>query len=515
MADKWVDDTATGSNDGSSPADAWTSISSAASVSAGDTVWIRRTHSESLSSRFYPVGDSNTNNWKNYIGWPRNSHSISSSDWTNGSTSVTIDDNNMARQKHEGRFIDAPDGETYFITKVVSSSSITIDREYAGSTVTNQSATIQKDPDYDNRPSAGQTAGWDSDADTIPYLDFGGNDAGLYLNSLDCCRFANLEVKNTSASVNVSALIDTKYSTVIFEGFFITQGDYNTVLLYIVDNSTVYGNRIIVTGSGTTRSSQIGVAVSRGGGIYVDNMCVKKCGDAGISLYGPIYCELNNVNVGVEDANQSNDFEASLAVVANIQDIKLGGTNGSFSWTNKGMPTGAVHMENYQKVLGEHRTFLPLGYYKKAAVSGETPNKKLSDYVLKLVPNVSTYEQEYSDYYYKIIEHEYEVASSGSKTFKYWIYNDLGVTLNSSTAKDDVFLEIEYVVSYDDTSEYVIAKEYSTQTSIADAADADDWDYLQATVTVDQANTKVRCRIFFNKYVASGSFFVDPQVVIS
>ena len=41
-------------------------------------------------------------------------------------------------------------------------------------------------------------------------------------------------------------------------------------------------------------------------------------------------------------------------------------------------------IENYGKVLGHHKTWYFGGTYESAAVSGEVPNKKVSDVVIKI-----------------------------------------------------------------------------------------------------------------------------------
>jgi hypothetical protein len=112
--------------------------------------------------------------------------------------------------------------------------------------------------------------------------------------------------------------------------------------------------------------------------------------------------------------------------------------------------------------------------------------------------------------------HEFE-ATTAAKTYKYWIYNDTGETLNDTTAKDDIWLKVEYVKAYDDTSEYVIAEEYSTEIDIADAADADDWDYLSVASVTPAVASKVRvtCCVSYYNALATKNIFVDPAVVVT
>ena len=148
-------------------------------LSAGDSVVIRRTHSETPTSDIVPNYSGAIGNPIKFFGSPRSAHAISSSDWTNGSTSVIIDDADMVREEHQARYIDAPDGLKYFITRVVDASTIIIEKEYVGSTSLNdatasiQADTVQQDwDDYDDSLDTIKKADWDADADAVPSIGF-------------------------------------------------------------------------------------------------------------------------------------------------------------------------------------------------------------------------------------------------------------------------------------------------------------------------------------------------------
>jgi len=178
----------------------------AGGLAAGDTVWVRRIHVEYAGN---PTSDINTaysgipKNPIKTIGWPRNTHAIASSDWTNGSTAVVVDDADMDREKHQGRFVTGPDGFDYLITKVTDASNIVIDREYAGGTVANQAATILADEDYalaqaiDDSAWVIKKADWNADADDLPCLDFKDQAFQLYINTR-YLEFVNLEFRDSS-----------------------------------------------------------------------------------------------------------------------------------------------------------------------------------------------------------------------------------------------------------------------------------------------------------------------------
>ncbi|MCP4712657.1 MAG: hypothetical protein GY869_28865, partial [Planctomycetes bacterium] len=109
---------------------------------------------------------------------------------------------------------------------------------------------------------------------------------------------------------------------------------------------------------------------------------------------------------------------------------------------------------------------------------------------------------------------EFELDAS-AHTIKFWLYNDTGEEINSASAIEDIYLKCEYVDSYGDaTTEYTKATVNSTQDTIADAADADDWDYLEVSFTTAIAS-KVRVSLMINYYKAAGTILIDPEPVVT
>ena len=150
-------------NDGSSGLTldlAWATLEKAhesGGLSAADSVAVRRTHSEIPTSDISLAYDGAAGNPIKTFGCPRAAHAISSSDWTNGSTAVVVDDADMDREKHQARYITAPDEKKYLITRVVDASNIVLEKEYVGSTSLNDATasidadTVQSDwDDYDD-----------------------------------------------------------------------------------------------------------------------------------------------------------------------------------------------------------------------------------------------------------------------------------------------------------------------------------------------------------------------------
>ncbi len=281
---------------------------------------------------------------------------------------------------------------------------------------------------------------------------------------------------------------------------------------FTLDRFTIEGS-----GSGTTQHGlQVSSCI-----IKVTNGAIYNTGDYGFlsSTSGITY--FDNVNIGVEAACGDDDIYATSGGQIIAKDLKLGGNIGYVYAQGSGVGNyPVVQIENYQKVLGEHRTYWGGGYYKKTLVTGATtPNKKLSDYVLEIIPNISGEEFSIPEQQFCVFETEI-FADTGSQTLKYWVFNDIGATLNDVAAQDNVWLEIEYVAGFSATPDpdvCVMKKVISDGAAMIDILDNGgdtDWDYLEATINPAVAS-KVRCKIYWSKYSAAGEFFIDPQVVIS
>ncbi len=385
-----------------------------------------------------------------------------------------------------------------------------IDREYAGATVTGVAGLfqIEADEDYATRPDVGALrATWDADALNLPIIDFNNEAYQLYLLQDNFYILKNFEFKDSN---NGNGIIRTYLSRQVeLIGCLFKQNSDKSVLF--PQDIGLIVKRFTAEGSGVGVSQRFTSTALTG--IILINGAIYNFGDNGIGA--AYYGEFDNINIGIEILNGDDDILLNSRGFLFGRDIKLGGTNGFVDFIGAfASPrfTCSVMIENYQKVLGEHRMFYPGGIAQRAAVVGETPNKKLSDHVLKITPNVD-YIYKYEEGQCVLFEHEYQL-NAGANTIKYWLYNDVGVTLNNGDAQADIYLVAEYVDSYDDTSEYTITKAYSTEHTIADAADADDWDYLSVAMTLAAAS-KVRVRLLISYYDPTGDIFIVLKAILS
>ena len=514
MADKFLDEAAGGANNGGSGDDAWQTWAAAmAGASADDNVWVRRTTSTAQADHLTPANSGTPSTPIRYIGWPRTAipnTTITQAEFTNGSATVdNIVGITCARTQHQGRYITAPDGFQYLITQVVDANTVKIDREYTGSTVTGTGGKfqIEANEDYADRPAVAQAA-YDADAIDLPIIDFNDGNFRCLANGNTYIIFKNIEFKDSTSSDGILYFNASRAFSVI--GCLFKQTTQNDLCLK-VRGSSCFIDRTIFEGSGAG-SAQRGVYVESGA-CSLKNSAIYNMGDFGVYLYGSTL-KMRNVNIGVEIANGDNDVcvgGSSTPGFAYGVDVSLGGTNGDviceFNQAN------TCHIENYQKVLGNHKSWFQGGEYISTAVSGETPNNKLSDTVLKISPNISGHTYSEQDWKVKIPLGEIN-ADAGSQTFKFWIYNGLGVTLNDGDALANFNLAAEYVSSYGDTTAYTMSTIRSAEHTIAVPADADDWDSLSVTPTI-AVESKIRLWLEISVYSAAGNLIVDPQVVIT
>jgi len=387
-----------------------------------------------------------------------------------------------------------------------------LDREYAGSTATGTDGKfqIEADEDYVDRPVVAQAV-YDADAIDLPLIDF--NDGFFRVDaSSDAYNiFKNIEFKDSS---NTYGIVYCAYSTGLsFIGCLFKQTTQNTMMIRTLNRNLIYFRQLIMEGSGSG-AGQVAI-FSDSGEFDFKDVVIFNMGDHGISSYkvGKIYGK--NVNIGVEIPNGDADIlvnDGNLFV--KFIDTELGGTNGYVSIANATSNANThISVENYQKVLGNHKTWFAGGEYISTAVSGETPNEKLSAKVLKISPNVNNFVFYEQDWKVKIPLGEIN-ADAGSQEFKFWIYNGLGVTLNDGDALANFNLAAEYVSSYGDPTAYTMATIRSAEHTIAVPADADDWDYLSVTPTI-AVESKIRLWLEISVYSAAGYLIVDPQVVIT
>ena len=500
---------------------AWNNIETAmelATFTAGDKIWIRRTSSHTMVGDILLADDGDASNPIYFIGYPRASHAVSSSDWVNGDATVVIDDADMDREQHLGRFITGPDGFDYLITIITDASHIEIDRPYAGANSANDAtAVIKADEDYTEAAAleGGEVlADWGGDADDLIQIDGNSADFAIDINGDYHYAFRNIDFYNFA---------DATYGWGrIYNG----RGTYFTGCLWQAPNaddpiievstSSAFFDRCIFVGGGAAQATQYIFITSAS--VVISNSAIYNCGKYGIySLGGSII--LNNVNIGVEAANQDDDISLNRGLKIYMRDCKLGGTNGDVDLTGANYYDIWQHCPsvNHNKVLGAFKEYYGASAaLEKQAVTDTNANKKLSDNVLEVtLSTIDVFSFKEIDAKFKVWESR-KTYAAGTYNVKVWIYNDTGNTLNDTAFSDDICMRCRAEAgNYGDaTTEYVSGSwVYSDEIDILDAADADDWDYLQCdSVVVDQDGTKIYCEILVSTYDGEADvILIDPE----
>lgn len=513
----WFVDTtlATGNNDGTTMDDAWQSIETAMEKSDYDTrennIWIRRVSSHSSPGSDISVGDSGGSAALNsFIGWPRNSHAISSSDWTSGSTEVTVDDNDMDREKHQGRYITGPDGRTYLITQVIDSDTIIIDRPYIGSNASDQAATIAADEDYATAQTIDDSAwtikktNWNADADDIPCIDLGASNYRVLATGKYGVAFKYLEFKDGAGSTTSYATISGSPASIILKGCLIKQTN-NARAMY---GGEFLIDRCIFEGGGYAAGGTSNHGIYPMGGGSITNSAIYDF--RGYAMYASNTVYLQNVNIGVEKYNGTAEIYAMNSYVFGY-DVKLGGYSGyvaSPSPRTLSM-TPTVMIENYQKVLGANQFFYGSAFYayKLDVVAGSgDPYKRTggSDSVLALKPANTTYGI-CNIYDYKVLD-ICILADTSSKSYRFYVQTKNVPTLT----RTELHVSCTYIGAYESTTKYQETTVESDE-SVTVRSDESDWSqYIEVTGIQPAVASIVHLKIFYNTADTDGYIYIDP-----
>lgn len=519
MANYFVDSTTGNDGDSGLTMDlAWATIEhafTAGNLVAGDTVWVRRIHDETIGSGaldFDGAYDGRSDNPVRLVGWPRTSASITSATWTSGSTTVdNILGLTLNRGKYLSRYITAPNGTIYLITKIVDSNTLLIDRGYVGATVSGASgaATIHADNLY-SEAQAIDDSGWtitkasyNADADDLPTLTL-----DTYMRTLaDWTSVYHLDIVGGSIYWIYTSGFYNYWEGCIVEGqsgsSVCRSNAYTTLKRCVVDGT--YANMFIYTSSLTV----IDCAFYGATGAFI-NQCT-----------GPWY--IMNANFGVEEVTAANFFVNTGINGTIMKDIKYGGSgliiSSDIYATCAAHPILPVGIENYQKILGAHFAITPYGTMTKTAVFGGSgdPEKRVdgADYVIELLNSAGDNQQSLSKVTNSLMAgpifvHEFEVNSE-SKNYRYYVQTQGPIPANQ------LWIEAEYINKYVSASQYTIGKVVSTNSTSARSG-PDDWSqYIEVTGIQPAAYgiSKVRIKCFCTYYHLTNKIYIDPNPEIT
>jgi len=399
-----------------------------------------------------------------------------------------------------------------------------IDRPYAGGTVTGVDGKFQIEADDDWVADMGTKYGfddsgwtikettWDADAHDVPLIDFNDGDVNFVLSRLYNV-IKNMEFKDSTDGGGIIYSYNL-WERCAFQGILVKQTTQTDACITTGNGGLIVFDRVIVEGTGVSSSNQRGIQLSGYYGVTITNSAVLNTGSTGLAIsVGNV--SLSNLNIGVAVPTLgSNIYTSSSTVIG--RDVYLDGTNvyvaQGYNYRPSNIPL--LKIANYGKVLGAYKEWYFVGNSEKVAVTGVTPNKKLSDYIIEYTPHTtSAGKQAEISWKTKVFESR-KTYDAGTYNVKVWIYNDTGNTLNDTTFSDDILMRCRAEAgNYGDaTTEYVsMPWTYSDEIDILDAADADDWDYLQCdSVVVDQAS-KIYCEVLVSTYDAEADvILIDP-----
>jgi hypothetical protein len=389
--------------------------------------------------------------------------------------------------------------------------------EYAGATVTGVSGKFQidADPDYELAQAIDDST-WtikktDWDDQGLPLINFNGGAFQLYIYADYFHQFKNFEFKDSADTAGIVYSRDS--GTIYFEGCLFKQTVSNTKLLGGCNSQNFTTlKRVIIEGSGAG-TSQHGILE---GSWRLTDTSILNCGGYGIGFIDQIY--VKNVNFGIEMANSGTEIyitQSDFSIVGT--DLALGGTNGLLSYFFAYFsPLQKVSIQNYQKILGNNQTFFPGGYFKNVSVgdtnapSAASPAGSTTD-LFAIFPNTSNRDWD-ADTALPYIRWKIWAPAS-AKAYTVYIQNNMGVTLNDTHAKENIWLKLTYIDSYDDTTEYTTKELFSTEIDILSRADATDWDSLTIASHTPAVAGWVILELYVSAYVASGQIYVDGKYV--
>lgn len=524
MANYFVDSTTGSDGDNGTTMDlAWATLEhalTAGGLAAGDYIWIRRIHDETVTGVVNVAYSGDSDNHIKIVGWPRPTLSITSATWTNASRTVSsVVGVSMLDVAHIARYIIGPDGNTYIITYVDDSATFRLNIPYIGQTVSgsNGAATISADEEwvddmgaaygFDDSAWTIKESTWDADAHAMPEVSMSGGAYYIY-------HYADMFYY---------------YANIHFDG-----GSYASGSFYYRQGATASMRGIYFT-----NVSNGGIVLSSGSTVYLKRFVAY--GDAGSGSYG-LYgggssfkiedVILDNIRYAVFLTQNSMVMGKGLHIGLNAACIvhwnadQVSGNCVKIKRVTEGTPSNqyinidrsgffSIGLEDYQ-VLGGHKVYNNFGTITKTDVvegSGD-PEKRSggADSVLELLYDWDETDcptnYEFGGALLPIFDHEFEVDDS-TKSYRYYVQAD------GAVAADDLWIEVEYVSDYSSTTEYITTKTISAN-SITARSGADDWSqYVEVNNITPAVASKVRIKCYCRYYHATNKIYIDPQVRVS
>lgn len=361
-----------------------------------------------------------------------------------------------------------------------------------------------------------QMSDWNGDADTLPIIDFDDLANGFNSNVKSYMSIKYFEFRDSSDS---AALFYFKRGNSLHWLGIHLLSDQNKPLFSVV-GTRGKARRMILVGN-SVGSSQVGISVSASTKLNLKELAIYNLGDSGINVFEAMV-EIDNVNIGVELGNDDDDISITSVSRSKAKDVLVGGANGDFLVSGGRQPFNGIQIENYQKVLGEHRQILPnSAYIAKNDGSGADVNLRGGGGASVLEyssPNSQIYAT-HDEWAYELFTAEFKQAASTTKTYKWYIQNDELINASDAYGASNIWLEADVLGAYEDTSEYTYQKDsngyylprsVSSNNPMPVKADNDDWgEYIEIEITTPAIDCIVKITGKVNYYHATGKIFID------
>jgi len=384
-----------------------------------------------------------------------------------------------------------------------------IDRNYAGSTVTTSNFTIQADTDYTTAQSIDDdgwtitVATWTADADDLPTIDFECSIYGMRWVSDRYWAFKNIVFKDSQTSSGI--LYFNSCRVIKLEGLLVQQSCTQELLTSSAVD--MYIERVVFEGDlhddgGAAQGPSLGTSGSK---TILKDIASYNMGWYGALFYGPADGE--NINLCVE-APCDNEPMYIRASNLKLVDTNIGESPDVYHWGP--LPGLRISFENFHKELGNHRTYLNIGYFSNVIAGAGTPIPDTrsggAGQLMEVVctETVTPRKSEWADI---LFTHTF-YASTASKSYRYYVQSE------AELAVTDLFLEVDYVDDYDSTTEYHRVVVNSDET-VSTRSGITDWSqYIEVTGVQPGVASNVHIKVRCNYTHSSNKIWIDPKVYI-
>lgn len=414
------------------------------------------------------------------------------------------------------------------VTYIQSSSALNIDRPYAGATQNGATFSIAEDDEYADRPSAG--SGWDSDSQDLPQIrggttstpviEFGGDRGFWWIKNMNIYKMSNGGIITHSASQNLhNGCISYKGCVISW----VSNHNGSGAGLHLTQNmDAIHLERCAIGGIAGVSNTCVGIYAAKHRQRISLRDVVIESSNTGIYLLEPAPISLENVNIGVEAANNYANiktFGYNQFIVG--RNVWLGQATEAYKirldadTTPQLMLVGPfvnINIEGWEKKLDQiYRDTGQLITSKAVATESTDPLKRSNGSDVVLIANLGTGGQYWGPHPEQVPEPVFDqriwAEASIAKTYRVYMQSTVAI------ASGKVWLEAEYIEKKSSNSAWAERRKLATA-SIAQRSGSNDWSqYVEVTGIAPHVDSTVRLKLYASHYASGASLYVDPKAV--